>query len=288
MKHSIFSKLLAFALFFTTLGLSAETVRVLFVAGTASIQAPGEAAPRPIAKGDVVTLGTKINTGADGRVALSPAPGIQSVITPNSSLVLESSSEASASDSTVKHTVVLDLKQGAVVSDLNKPTGVSYDYSVRTPRGIAGARGTKYVTAVNSLGVESVIVFEGTVSATLGNGTVISITNGQASFQTPGAEPVLVNSVNELSPENKAIAKELVEISLTTLIAAGGSGASSALADILKAAEDLDILVAPAIKAQAELASGANTSSTNNNGPQTQVRPIPVVSDSEVPSNQTQ
>src|SRR5690606_29975290 len=128
--------------------LPAQTVRVLLVSGVADILPAGETVARPVVKGESVTVGATITTGADGRGVLPPRPRVNSVLTAMSSLAWESVSEAKTAGAATAYRATLDLKVGAVVSDLNNPADATCDYSVRTPRGLAGARGTTFAVGV--------------------------------------------------------------------------------------------------------------------------------------------
>lgn len=205
------------------LSLPAQTVRVLLVAGTADITPAGETVARPIAKGEAVTAGSIITTGDDGRVVLTPMPGVKSIITPNSTITLESVSEQQAGTTTA-YSAVLDLKVGAVVSDLNKPEDVTYDYSIRTPRGLAGARGTTFTVGVNPAGIATIVVAHGTITLTFIDGRTASLTPGKVSITRPNGTTIEADKISDLSPEDQAIANNWTEITLEAINAAVESG----------------------------------------------------------------
>jgi hypothetical protein len=207
----------------TALALPAQTVRVIFTSGTASIQRPDEAAARPVVKGESVIIGSRIVTGADGRVVLTPMPGVKSIIAPNTTLTLESVSETHTSSTEVTHKAVLDLKAGSVVSDLQKPEGVTYDYSIRTARGLAGARGTNYTVAVNSAGIETILVSHGTITFNLLNGSQLSVTAGQIQI-TDASGVRTAAKLGDLSTADQAFAQEVAESTLGALEAAVAAG----------------------------------------------------------------
>jgi hypothetical protein len=219
-------KLLAvFALsLFITLGLPAQTVRVIFATGKADLQAPGEASLRPVTKGEVVTLGTRIVTGADGRVALTPMPGVKSLISPNSDLVIEKASETKAADGTTITAATLNLKQGAIVTDLIKQEGVTYDYNIRTPRGLAGARGTNYTVNVNAAGIETILVSHGTISFILLDGRQLAITAGQIHITDVSGAVRSAAKLSDLSAEDQALAQSVAKGTLTALESATAAG----------------------------------------------------------------
>ena len=207
------------------LAASAQTVRVLTVSGEATIQ-PADGSPaRPITVGDTITLGTRIITAANGRVIITPFPGIKSIISPSSDVTIEKLSETKASGSNVAlQQAVLNLKSGAVVSDLEKQEGVAYDYAIRTPRGVAGARGTTYTVAVAPTGVESVIVTDGRIQITLTSGATYNLAPGQASVSRPGAPETAISNVSELPADDQKTLKTTLESSLGEIAKAIESG----------------------------------------------------------------
>lgn len=236
----------------TTLTLPAQSVRVIFTSGAASIQRPDEAAPRPIVKGESVIIGSRIVTGADGRVVLTPMPGVKSIIAPNTTLSLESVSENKTSESNVTHQAVIDLKEGAVVSDLQKPEGVTYDYSIRTARGLAGARGTTFTVGINAAGIQTIVVAHGTISLNFTDGRQVSLAIGSLSITPPGGETKSVGNVSELTPSEKAIAQNWVETTvgaIASAIEAGVEVDAEALKNALAAAESLGITLPPELQA---------------------------------------
>ncbi len=217
--------LLVFALTaLATLSLSAQTVRVIFSTGKAELQAPGEVNLHPITKGEVITLGTRIVTGADGRVALTPMPGVKSLISPNSDLVIEKASETKAPDGTTITAATLNLKQGAIVTDLIKQEGVTYDYNIRTPRGLAGARGTNYTVNVNAAGIETILVSHGTISFTLLDGRQLSVTAGQINITDVSGAVRSASRLGDLSADDQALAQSVAKSTLAALESATAAG----------------------------------------------------------------
>lgn len=243
------------------LSLPAQTVRVLVVTGAAEIIPAGETAARPIVKGDAVTAGSVITTGADGRVVLTPMPGVKSIIAPNSSLKLESVSEKKNADATTAYGAVIDLKVGAVVSDLNKPADVTYDYSVRTPRGLAGARGTTFTVGVNPAGIATIVVAHGTISLTFNDGRPpAAITPGKVSITRPDGTTVEANKVSDLSPEDQKIAANWTEITLKAIAEAIANGvelAPETLQNVLDTAKGLGVETSDTTKPKVELSDEA-------------------------------
>jgi len=269
-----FSSLLAIVglTLISVLSLPSQTVRVIFSSGEASLQRPDEPALRPIVKGETVIIGTRIVTGADGRVVLTPMPGVKSIIAPNSILLLESSTETRTSPTEVTHKAVLDLKEGAIVSDLQKPEGVAYDYSIRTARGLAGARGTTFTVGIDRAGVQSVVVTHGVITIAFDDGRTATLSLGQISVTTASGETKNVAKISDLSPADQAAAQEIAEATLTELSKAIESGlevSPGALSDALSVAESLGVTVSPELKAQIErilaVSTTTNTSREDTN-----------------------
>ncbi len=273
--HTCFSIIgLAFLL---SLDLSAQTVRVIFVSGHAELQRPDEAAAHPAQKGESVIIGTRITTGPDGRVVLTPMPGVKSMIAPNTTIVLESASDSHPSPTEVTHQATLNLKVGAVVSDLQKQEGVTYDYSIRTPRGLAGARGTTFTVGLNEAGIQTIIVSHGTITLSLADGRQVSLTIGQVSITQPGGTTEHGGKVSDLSPADQALAAKWVKTTLETLSEAVESGIklqSTALSNALDTAKSLGISVPAELQQRVEnlisqqpetkTGTGTDTTTTTN------------------------
>ena len=235
-------------LFCGLIELSAQSVRVVFVSGAASVQRPEEPALRPAVKGETIIIGTRIVTGADGRLVLTPMPGIKSIVTPNTTLLLESASENRTSDANVTQKVVLDLKEGSVVSDLQKPEGVTYDYSIRTARGLAGARGTTYTVGINSAGIQTIVVAHGAISINFSDGRKMTLAPGQLSVTKANGQSQKVENLSQLSPEDQKVAQKAAETTIAaiaTAIDAGIKVAPEALNNALAAAKDLGVTLSP-------------------------------------------
>ncbi len=245
MRLNTFFYTVAFALLLAV-NLPAQTVRVIFVSGHAELQRPDEPTPHSAQKGESVIIGTRISTGADGRVVLTPMPGVKSMIAPNTIIVLESASDSHPSATEVKHQAVIELKVGAVVSDLQKQPGATFDYSIRTPRGLAGARGTTFTVGLNPAGIQTIVVSHGTITLSLADGRTISLTIGQVSVTKTDGATDHKDKASELSAEDQKLAENWMKTTLEALADAADHGVelqSDALANALATAESLGIPV---------------------------------------------
>ena len=240
--------------FFYTAGLAlllavnlpAQTVRVIFVSGHADLQRPDELTPHAVQKGESVIIGTRISTGADGRIVLTPMPGVKSMIAPNTIIVLESASDSHPSATEVKHQAVIELQVGAVVSDLQKQPGATFDYSIRTPRGLAGARGTTFTVGLSPTGIQTIVVSHGTIILNLSDGRSISLTIGQVSVTKTDGATDHKDKASELSAEDQKLAESSMKSTLEALADAAEHGVElqpDALANALATAESLGIPV---------------------------------------------
>ena len=234
-----------------TLSLGAQTVRIIFVSGQAEVKRPDEPAPHPATKGESVIVGTRIVTGADGRVVLTPMPGVKSIITPNTTLLLESVSETRTSATEVTHQAVLDLKEGAVVSDLHKPEGVTYDYSIRTARGLAGARGTTFTVGINKLGIQTIVVSHGIISLNFTDGSRANLMPGQLSITKANGDTQSVKNMSELPATDQKIAQKWTETTVSAITDAVQSGIEidpAALNNAVDAAKSLGVTLPPELQ----------------------------------------
>jgi hypothetical protein len=144
--------------------------------------------------------------------------------------------------------VVLDLKVGAVVSDLQKPEGVTYDYSIRTARGLAGARGTTYTVGINPAGIQTIVVAHGAITVNFSDGRKLSLSPGQLSVTKANGDSQKVEKMDQLSTEDQKVAQKWTETTVSAIanaIDVGINLAPEALNNALQAAKDLGITLSP-------------------------------------------
>ena len=95
--------------------------------------------------GDKVAVGGTVKTGAGARAVV--------VITPRSAIRVAENSEVIITEVTETSTpkrVMLDLKSGSMGALLKPNAAGDMDFKIRTPSGIAAARGTYYSVAVEN------------------------------------------------------------------------------------------------------------------------------------------
>jgi len=158
MKLSHFYKATAFAACFAALQVMAvapntipNEIVVTAVGGDVSYSTGGKFMPLPL--GAHLHRGDVVKTGASSHADLQIGHRVGVVqVTPHSSLGII---DATVSDTTADQVsdTQLDLTSGAIYARVNKLSKASR-YEIRTPRGVAGVRGTKlYLTANGDLTV---------------------------------------------------------------------------------------------------------------------------------------
>lgn len=155
-----FASLLS-ALLLPCLGLTQDTEgKLSIVVGDVQIVQPDGQAVKAN-RGATVTSGATVKTGADSRAILVATKQSAVRIGENSELLVEE-----LEDSNEKPKVLLDLKNGSLGA-LIKPQAQSVmDFRIKTPSGVAAARGTFYSVAVEDGKKGFVQVKEGKVVVT--------------------------------------------------------------------------------------------------------------------------
>lgn len=142
---------LATALLITSLHLRAQesapapkSGSVTVSVGDVKVTPPGGAAVA-LAAGATVAVGSTVTTGAGARAVIVMTPKSAIRVGENSTVVIE---EVVASATPPK--VTLDLKDGSLGALLKPGAGAEMDFKIKTPSGIAAARGTYYAVVVEN------------------------------------------------------------------------------------------------------------------------------------------
>lgn len=96
-------------------------------------------------KGDTVAVGSTVTTGAGARAVIVMTPKSAIRVGEKSQVVIEEIVEAATPPK-----VTLDLKDGSLGALLKPGAGAEMDFKIRTPSGIAAARGTYYAVVVEN------------------------------------------------------------------------------------------------------------------------------------------
>ncbi|GEM_PF-1263944 len=116
--------------------------------------------PPRLSEGKSITPGSTIQTGPTGIAFISPFPGAVVVVEPNSIVKFE---ELEATPGNRK--MVANVKQGSIVSIIKGINPSELDFRVKTPHGVAAARGTIY-SVTNNGPNSTAVVSDGVVKVT--------------------------------------------------------------------------------------------------------------------------
>lgn len=127
----------------TTLYAEPESGKVTVAVGDVQVIAKAGDAPVAIKAGDKVAIGSTIKTGAGARAVVVITSRSAIRIAENSEVVLEVIDET-----VLPKKVTIDLKDGSLSALLKPNAAGELDFQVRTPSGVAAARGTFFSVAV--------------------------------------------------------------------------------------------------------------------------------------------
>lgn len=146
MKTFLILSSLVFAAIFlaaTNLAAEPESGKVTVAVGDVQVIAKAGDAPVAIKAGDKVAIGSTIKTGAGARAVVVITSRSAIRIAENSEVVLEVIDET-----VLPKKVTIDLKDGSLSALLKPNAAGELDFQVRTPSGVAAARGTFYAVVV--------------------------------------------------------------------------------------------------------------------------------------------
>jgi len=205
---------------------------IVGVGGSATVTLP-DGTTSPAVNGAKLPAGATIKTGADGKVMLQAFTGTIATIDNNTEVSLAELSTTSANGKVTQETTTIDLKNGNLVSALDPKKKSVNNYKVRTPKGVAAARGTSFQVRIKIQTTDStgaityaeynVIATSGNVVITpVGGGAPISIVGGQASMSNVGDGSA--TNLADLPTEAKATAVAAMGNVLAALAVAADNG----------------------------------------------------------------
>jgi hypothetical protein len=184
--------------------------------GSVKYELPGTTTYKDLAwKATVkVPVGTIVKTTSDGVAKVDIFPGGRMLVLPGSSFKVASLSVQTAGDTIAKRQGRIDLDAGTlkVLLSHKGENSSPIDFSIKTPNGVAAAKGTKYVDCYVG-GVTYVQVIDGTVYV---KGTVngILVYPGQIAEITPEGLVKLV-AFASLPPGVQISLSQAVQITAT-------------------------------------------------------------------------
>ncbi len=197
----------------------AHEAKVIKIKGVADMKLSEIAAPALLGVGSMIPEGAIVTTAADAELSVEVVPGVIATIKESSKVVVEKLALVKNGDVITEQSATLNLKQGNVVSILDPAKKAINRYGVRTPKGVAAARGTVYAVKVDVTG-SSIATLSGTVTIDLGGGNILSIPVGTSSVDG-GASTTLAEAIKG----NPELAKDIAEA--VTIVAANVAAGSS-------------------------------------------------------------
>ncbi len=250
--------------------LSAHEAKAVKVTGSVQVQLPGSTSAQPLTGGMAIPEGALVTTAADGQVYLEALPGVVATIEPNSTVLVEKLEITKAGNQVTSQEALLDLKKGNVISTLDPTKKAINRYGVRTPKGVAAARGTVYGVSVNVSGT-TVATLSGLVTINLGNGVTVDIPVGMAVAGDSDTASTIAAAIADSGQTGLSVEQLLQEavqavadnVAANTSAAGGSDTATAVLAAVVNAAAS----AAPARAAEfAQTAVAAASSSTSATG----------------------
>ena len=154
---------------------------VLAVKGSVTAVMAGQAAT-PVKVGDRLPVGAVITTAPDSETDIQVFNGAVATVRSDTTCALEKLSVTASGGVVTKQTALIDLKVGTIASNIDPANHNINDYGIRTPKGVAAARGTVYVVNVKPNGKTQVFVTNSAVTFTInvtdaaGNKTTSTVT----------------------------------------------------------------------------------------------------------------
>lgn len=255
----------------------ATEAKVVKVTGSATVTLPGQSGAVALTEGMSLPAGSVVTTGAGSEVDIQPMAGTLTAIRANSSVSLDELSVTKNDAGVVtKQTAQIALKSGNVVSTLDPARKAINNYGVRTPKGVAAARGTVYSVGVTVDGATtSVATLTGSVTITtaagvsyqvdIGTGMVIGGTGFTGEAVSLASLVAAEGSTDGAITQAIAAAVETVSASVASG-ATSGDAAVSILAAVVNVASQANPAAAASFTTTAVAAVASPTASLGSAG----------------------
>lgn len=155
--------------------------KVLYMEGNVWIRPPGELSFHLLTDDEPIAQDSVIYTGITGVLDFATGPGMAVRMVPETLIhvTILPQPPAPAAKTSSPTTAQVALRQGTVFSALGREDGQPIDFEVKTPEGVAGARGTMFATSA-SAGQAEVNMLHGTVNFETPDHQTSQITAGQS------------------------------------------------------------------------------------------------------------
>jgi|GEM_PF-3144839 len=170
--------------------ITAETeATVLRLTGGARMKRSADSPAVPVSDGAKLPVGSILITDGAGELHLQPFEGTIATLRPNTTVHIEKLSITRDGNVVTKQTGLLGLKAGTVISTIDPAKIDINDYGVRTPKGIASAKGTSFAVSIEDDEGFTVATTADTVTFTTPEGTSYAIAAGNVSITPAGGTP---------------------------------------------------------------------------------------------------
>ena len=127
---------------------TAESGKVTLVAGLVEYRVPG-ASFVTAKRGDILPVGTEVHTSAGARAVIVAGPGAAIRVGPDSTVVLSKLAlDTAIAGASSANDMLIDVREGTVSALIDRAKQPDANFQVRTPQGVAAARGTFYAVTV--------------------------------------------------------------------------------------------------------------------------------------------
>ena len=189
---------------------AAREATILAVQVTVIIVIPGEPNGKPATVGAVLPAGSTIRTTTGAEVTVKLFNSTIAIVRPDSDVTVEKLSVTTDGKEVTKENALLNLRVGSVISSLDPAKKSINNYGIRTPRGIAAARGTVFAVTVTpdkkictNATISGTITFytdKGEVTVPFGKFVSVGATDGDGNN----------GNLDHLVDSNPALAAELI------------------------------------------------------------------------------
>ncbi len=162
---------------------------VLRLTGGARMKRTASSPEVPVTEGAKLPVGSILLTDAAAELHLQPFEGTIATLRPNTTVHIEKLSITRDGNVVTKQTGLLGLKAGTVISTIDPAKIEINDYGVRTPKGIASAKGTSFAVSIEDDEGFTVATTADTVTFTTPEGTSFAIAAGNVSITPAGGTP---------------------------------------------------------------------------------------------------
>ena len=220
-----------------------EAVVASFV-GAVTVTAPGSSVAVPAVVGQKLPEGSTVTTAAGATALIESHEGISTGLGSGATAVIG----AHSVNADGVRTAVIDLKEGTTVSVLDPSKRKINNYGVRTPKGVAAARGTTYSCTVKlSSGGQAIVTVNtltGAVNFSIVGGKSIDVAEGKSANSNSSVATSIAAAIAAASPEEKAQIAEALKATVAVVATisearkdTGDTNAKETLKTVLKNTE---------------------------------------------------